>query len=268
MSYDAQLIDIYCLRSKMFTEEVANRLVESSYWLSPIEQRLIQYAIGQCEASQQSLSIWTSVEVVADVFAAQFPQVVQGDPYIDLKNALDALFERFVTVYDQEPETREARITTMRWIGAASYFDEARTVGFTLVPAVIRFHERLKEALAHPKLEKFAGLNSIYAVRLYALLQRQHGEHEFDLGQVRDLLEIVPKEYKLTADLRKWVLDVAVTQINQHSDIDISYEPKKTGRTVTHFIFTVKPKATPGGGEDQAYRNRLEANGQQRLDEQ
>ena len=252
----------------MFTEEVANRLVESGYWLSAIEQRLIQYAIGQCEAAQQSLSIWTSVEVVADVFAAQFPQIVQGDPYLDLKNALDALFERFVTVYDQDPTSGEARITTMRWIGAASYFDDARTIGFTLVPAVIQFHERLKEALTHPKLEKFAGLSSIYAVRLYALLQRQHGEHEFDLAQVRDLLEIAPKEYKLTADLKKWVLDVAIAQINQHSDIAIDYEQKKTGRTITHFVFTVKPKATPGGGEDQAYRNRLEANGQKRIDEE
>lgn len=249
------------------TEEVANRLVESSYWLSAIEQRLIQYAIGQCEAAQQSLSIWTSVEIVADVFGAQFPQVVQGDPYINLKNALDALFERFVTVYDQDPDSGEARITTMRWIGAVSYFDDARTVGFTLVPAVIQYHERLKEALAHPKLEKFAGLSSIYAVRLYALLQRQHGKHEFDLSQVRDLLEIAPKEYKLTADLRKWVLDVAIAQINQHSDIDICCEPKKTGRTITHFVFTVQPKVTPSASEDQAYRDHLEANGQKRLDE-
>lgn len=250
------------------TEEVANRLVESSYWLSAPEQRLIQYAIGQCEAAQQPLSIWTHVEVVADVFAAQFPHAVQGDPYLELKNTLDTLFGRFVTVYDQDPDSGEARITTMRWIGTLSYFDDARTVGFTLVPAVIQYHERLKEALAHPKLEKFAGLSSIYAVRLYALLHRQHGKHEFDLSQVRDLLEIARKEYKLTADLRKWVLDVAITQINQHSDIDISYEPKKTGRTVTHFVFTVQAKTAPGASEDQAYRDRLEANGQKRLDEE
>lgn len=249
------------------TEEVANRLVESCYWLSTAEQRLIQYAIGQCEAAQQSLSIWTHVEVVADVFAAQFPQALQGDPYLEIKKAVEALFERFVTVYDLDPESGEARITTMRWIGSASYLDDARTVGFTLAPAVIRNHERLKEALTHPKLDKFAGLSSIYAVRLYALLHRQHGKHEISLGQVRDLLEIVPMEYKLTADLKKWVLDVAIVQINQHSDVNIECEPKKTGRTITHFVFTVNPKPTPGAGEDQAYRDRLEANGQKRLDE-
>lgn len=248
------------------TEEVANRLVESSYWLTVAEQRLIQYAIGQCEAAQQPLSIWTHVEVVADVFAAQFPQAVQGDPYHELKTALEALFERFVTIIDQDPETGEARITTMRWIGTVSYFDDARTVGFTLVPAVIQYHERLKEALTHPKLDKFAGLGSIYAVRLYALLQRQHGKHEFDLAQVRDLLEVPRKEYKLTADLKKWVLDVAISQINQHSDIAIDYEQKKTGRTITHFVFSVKPKLLSGASEDQAYRDRLEANGQKRID--
>lgn len=248
------------------SEEVSS-LVEAVYRLSPVEQRLIQYAIAQCEAAQQSLSSENPVRVVADVFAAQFPQLLQDtDAYEELEDALDALSRRYVTLRDLDPESGKERVTLTRWITVASYLPTARTIELTLAPEVVRSHEKLKEALDHPRLAKFAGMNSPYAVRLYDLLHSQHGKHELSLEEVRVKLQVVPTEYKLTADLKKWVLDVAVTQINLHGDVDISYEQKKTGRTITHFMFTVKPKTKPGAGEDQAYRDRLEANGQKRLD--
>lgn len=249
------------------SEEVSS-LVEAIYRLSPVEQRLIQYAIAQCEAAQQSLSSEDPIRVVADVFAAQFPQLLQGmDAYDALDEALDTLSKRYVTLRDQDLESGEERVTLTRWITVASYLPTARTIELTLAPEVVKGHAKLKEALDHPRLAKFSGMSSPYAVRLYELLHNQHGKHEFSLEDVRVKLQVAPKEYKLTADLKKWVLDVAIAQIGQRGDVDISYEQKKTGRTITHFVFTVKPKTAPGASEDQAYRDRLEANGQKRLDE-
>lgn len=250
------------------SEEVSS-LVEAIYRLSPVEQRLVQYAIAQCEAAQQPLSSEDSIRVVADVFAAQYPQLLQGmDAYDELDDALDTLSKRYVTLRDRDPESGEERVTLTRWITVASYLPTARTIELTLAPEVVKDHEKLKEALDHPRLARFAGMSSPYAARLYELLHNQHGKHEFSLEEVRVKLQVAPKEYKLTADLKKWVLDVAITQINLHGDVDISYEQKKTGRTITHFVFTVKSKAKPSVGEDQAYRDQLEANGQKRLDDE
>jgi plasmid replication initiation protein len=65
---------------------------------------------------------------------------------------------------------------------------------------------------------------------------------------------------------------MAVDQINKHSDLTVSYRPLKTGRAITDFSFKIKDKdrkakatATPS---DQAYRDQLEAVGQQRIPEQ
>jgi plasmid replication initiation protein len=51
-------------------------------------------------------------------------------------------------------------------------------------------------------------------------------------------------KYKVTADFKKWVLDVAVSQINDHTDIKTTYEQHKTGRTITGFSFKFKQKST------------------------
>ena len=38
------------------------------------------------------------------------------------------------------------------------------------------------------------------------------------------------------------VLDPAIKQINEHTDITVSYEQHKTGRSITGFSFKFKPK--------------------------
>ena len=51
------------------------------------------------------------------------------------------------------------------------------------------------------------------------------------------------KRYPLSADLKRWVIDTAVDQINEHSPLNVSYEQIKTGRKVTHIHFTFKEKS-------------------------
>ena len=43
-------------------------------------------------------------------------------------------------------------------------------------------------------------------------------------------------------NFKKYVLDLAVNEINEKTNIDISYEQKKKGRLITGFIFTVNEK--------------------------
>ncbi|VVP44413.1 hypothetical protein PS880_05018 [Pseudomonas fluorescens] len=43
-------------------------------------------------------------------------------------------------------------------------------------------------------------------------------------------------------NLKRRVLEPALAQINEHSDIRVTYTQRKTGRTVTHLIFAIKPE--------------------------
>jgi plasmid replication initiation protein len=46
-------------------------------------------------------------------------------------------------------------------------------------------------------------------------------------------------------DFKKFVLDLAVKQINEYTDITVKYEQHKKGRTITGFTFTFKYKNKP-----------------------
>ena len=115
-------------------------------------------------------------------------------------------------------------------------------------------------------------MTSAHAVRIYELLtqHRDIGNRTLNLAWLRETLQIAPDEYKLTTNFIRKVIDVAVDQINKHSDLTVSYKPVKTGRAITDFAFKIKAKdrkaKAPGVSSDQAMRDKLEAEyGQQRI---
>jgi plasmid replication initiation protein len=55
-------------------------------------------------------------------------------------------------------------------------------------------------------------------------------------------LGLVVNEYKAMCDLKKRVLDLAIKQINEHTDITASYEQHKQGRVIVGFSFKFKQK--------------------------
>jgi plasmid replication initiation protein len=138
-------------------------------------------------------------------------------------------------------------------------------------PEVIKYITRLEAEFTSYQLEKVGRMTSTYAIRIYELLaqHREIGSRTLNLKWLRDALRIAPNEYKLTADFVRKVIDVAVKQINAHSDITVSVKPVKTGRAITDFAFKIRDKNRKAKAlstaSDQAYRDKLEAAGQQRL---
>ena len=47
------------------------------------------------------------------------------------------------------------------------------------------------------------------------------------------------------SNFKKYVLDFAVQQVNEHTDITVKYDQHKQGRIITGFTFSFKVKAKP-----------------------
>ena len=249
----------------------SNRLIEASYRLGLNEQRIILYAICRCREEQKGLFPDLPITITADSFLKQFPSVEKGSVYGQLKEAMNALYSRSVTIHDTDPATKKARVRETRWLSEKAYIDGAGHIQIVFTPEVIKYITRLEVEFTSYQLEKVGHMTSAHAVRIYELLtqHRDIGTRTLNLAWLRDALQIEPSEYKLTADFKKWVIEIAVDQINKHSDLTVSYKPVKTGRAITDFAFKIKhkdrkPKAT-GSASDQAIREKLEANGQQRI---
>jgi plasmid replication initiation protein len=248
----------------------SNRLVEASYRLGLNEQRIILYAICRCREEQQGLLPNLPVTITADSFAKQFPSIDKTNVYRQLKEAMDALYERSVTVHDTDPDSGHARVKKTRWISEAAYIDGAGNIQVSFTPEVIKYITRLEVEFTSYQLEKVGNMTSAYAVRVYELLSqyREIGSRTLNLTWLREKLGVEPGEYKLTADFIRKVIEVAVDQINKHSDLTVSYKPVKTSRAITDFAFKIKSKDVKPKRKalsDQDIRDQLEARGQQRI---
>ena len=249
----------------------SNRLIEASYRLGLNEQRIILYSISRCREEQKGLFPDLPVTITADAFAKQFPSVGRGNVYQQLKDAMDALYDRSVTIHDTDPASGHSRVKKTRWISEGAYVDGAGNIQVIFTPEVIKYITRLEAEFTSYQLEKVGNMTSAYAVRIYELLSqhRDIGHRTLNLAWLRETLGVEPGEYKLTADFKKWVIEIAVDQINKHSDLTVSYKPVKTGRAITDFAFKIKDKErkakVASAPTDGAYRAKLEANGQQRI---
>lgn len=250
----------------------SNRLIEASYRLTLNEQRIILYAICRCREEQKGLLPDQPIVITADAFANQFPSARKGHVYQQLKEAMDALYDRSVTLYETDEDTGHEQVSKTRWISKASYVDGAGRVKVVFTADVIKYITRLEAEFTSYQLEKVGNMTSAYAVRIYELLiqYQELGSRTLSLTALREALGIEAGEYKLTSNFTRKVIDISVEQINIHSDLVVKYEPKKTGRAITHFVFKIKLKDAKSKRQtltDQELRKQLETRGQQRIDD-
>ena len=68
---------------------------------------------------------------------------------------------------------------------------------------------------------------------------------QIELSEFRVKLGVEDDEYKAMNHFKSRVLEPSIKQINQHTDIIVSYEQHKRGRTITGFSFKFKQKSQP-----------------------
>lgn len=220
----------------------SNKLVQALQTLSLVETRLLQLAIVDARETSAGLSTEKPLELNAQRYASAF-DVTPETAYEALIDAEDSLFKRQFTITNDD-----GTLTKSRWIQDANYRKGEGRILVTLTRVVIEHISRIDgfdQYFTSYHLEQTSSLKSAYAVRLYELLMQWKTTGKtptFELKTFRDQLGIGINEYRLIADFKKRVLDLAVKQINEHTDITATYEQQKKGRTITGFSFTFKPK--------------------------
>ena len=223
----------------------SNRLIEASYRLTLVEQRIILFAITEARRTQKGLSDDDFVDIPAADYAAMFNVPVK-QAYEQIKEASHILFNRYVILRDIHPETGNDRVSKVHWLSSASYIDGAGIIQLCFARKMVPYITRLEAEFTRYKLEKVANMSSVYAIRLYELLIQwgSVGQREVELDWLKKIL-MVGKDYKALCDFKKRVIDVALTQINEFSDLTASYTQRKSGRNVTHLTFLFQPKPEP-----------------------
>ncbi len=130
----------------------------------------------------------------------------------------------------------------------------------------LRFHDDLKPYLLELKktgnftqcrLGDILWFRSVYSSRIYHILREHYSkriyEFEFSLERFREImLGEQSTRYPLYKNFRKYVLDVAKKEFSQKdpktgcfkSDLNFSIQTRRTGRKISHLIFTIKTQPT------------------------
>ena len=236
-------------QNKYELSEMANDLVVKSNRLNMAiqnltlpELRIIQLAIVDARETGNGLSTDTPLRIDAMRYAEAF-ETTRQNAYNRMKEAEETLFNRRFTFLDSEGKTVKSR-----WIQRVRYLDDEGAIELAFTLDVVKGITRLdgaEEFFTQYLLSQTSNLNSVYSVRLYELLIQWKTAVKtpvFELSLFRGQMGLNDGEYKAMNDFKKRVLDLAVNEINEKTDLTVSYTQEKKGRLIHGFKFTVKQK--------------------------
>ena len=234
----------------------ANNIIEASYQLSLNEQRLILAAIS-CIPKGEEVTDNTGYCVTRESFIelGVNPKTASRE----IREACDRLFNRVITI------TTEAGTFKTRWVqdimkynsdwalanpefiqevtGSDPYAEDYILAAIRFSKSVLPFISNLSSNFTQYFLQDIAGVSSGYSIRFYELMMqfKSTGYRKIRLDDLRNMLDLNDK-YPLTADLKRWVIDTAIDELNEKSPIKITYKLLKTGRKFTHLELKFKAK--------------------------
>ena len=221
-----------------------NSLIGASYSLSVVEQRLIFLAIIEAREQKTLIEAGGLLRIYAQSYAKQF-DVEKHTSYEAMKRAVEGLYEAGFAYSKLDELSGKIGRYKSRWVDKIGYIDDLGCVELVFASDVIPLITRLEARYTEYELKQVVGLQSEYAIRLYELIiqWRSVGKtNPISLAELREKLGLMD-EYKRIEAFKRRVLDLAVKQINKHTDITVEYEQHKQGRVITGFTFRFKVKA-------------------------
>ena len=233
-----------------------NRLNQAFQVLSLAEFHIVQLAIVDARDTGTGLTTDMPLRIDALRYADVFGTTRQN-AYMRMKEAEETLFNRRFSFFDED-----GKLVKSRWISQVKYLDNEGAIEIVFTPAVVQGISRIngvKEFFTQYLLSQTANLKSVYSSRLYELLiqWRSTGKTPIiNLEDFRAQLGVEEDQYKLMSDFKKRVLDLAINDINEKTDIKVTYQQHKKGRSISGFSFTFKQKKT----DNQLIENKRDPN--------
>ena len=221
-----------------------NQLIQNNrFTLTLQEQRVILFLLSKIKPWDSDFQEYT-------FSVAEFCRLCGLDPdqsgktYTEIKAVIKGLRDRSMWI-----ETDPGVETTVSWIQKARMDRRNQAIKIQLDEDLRPYLLDLKKCYTEYELVYALNFNSKYSIRLYELARSIHGkklgntEIKYSIESFRELLGVPAQVYPLWNNLRQRVVEPAVNEVNDDSDIFIQVAPLKSGRKVTavSLLVTNKP---------------------------
>lgn len=117
------------------------------------------------------------------------------------------------------------RGVTSSWLASAEYKNGEGIMLLTFSPKLKPYLLQLKKAFTSYRLNNILSLKSAYSIRLYELLKKWQylNKWECSIENLKEKFGIEQDKYKLYGHFKARVVEPAVKELNEKTDIQISY---------------------------------------------
>ena len=212
----------------------SNALVEASYKLTLQEQRFLLLCISRLKSGADA-ELQKTMTITAAEYFDSFPDMGRKNAEVQLQEAIDRLWDRSIILKDDEKREE------FRWIQyRAQYARGEGKAQITFSDAVMPYLTQLKGQFTRVVIKNISNLSRSYSIRIYEILQqfRSTGERIIALDDFKSSLMLDGK-YKDFKTLNRDLIQPCVDELNKKSDLAVTVETIKKGRTVValHFRF-------------------------------
>ena len=212
-----------------------NRILDLYKSMSLDEKRLLVLLspIVRTTKIKEGQSVFLSADEYAKECGISHTRAYEG-----LADASKKLVRRYFSY-----STEDGKQTVANWILRSTYDEVGVDVYFTdEVLTILQVFDELNPYTKYKK-EIILKLKGDYAFEIYHIAKQNEGLGKTDL--VLEQLKVnldVPKSYHDLSNLKKRVLDPSCEEITKNTDINLSYETVKRGRSVIAIRFIIENK--------------------------
>lgn len=217
----------------------SNALIEASYRLGVIEQRILLTCLSQIR-DNDSLSDDDLYSVsVKDI--GEFTESDRKSLYDDLARAAQSLRRKGVMIF-KEPNTgnKLPKVMETSWVQTAIYVPNEGRVELRFNRDMVPYLSQLQRQFTKYNLSDVIKMTSSNGIRMFELLVQYTaiGRRKILNDELRRYLGL-EDSYPKIADLRRKVIDPAIEQVNEHSSLVVQHMPIFEGRRIIGFDFKI-----------------------------
>ena len=215
----------------------SNALTNARFEYSELQLDLFFFILSRLQKTQESLVYQLNIKGLSALTGKQYhlPYLVQ---------ATEGMMSRVFTI------KTEKSIKQLSMFQKIEYLTGTGIIEIKLSEDILPHLFHLQDNFTSYELAAALRLPGKYAKRIYQYCSqwKDLGEtKKYDIQDFKKMLGLLDdkgnEKMKQFGQLRSFVLNPAIKQINEHTELHVSYKLEKVGRSFKNIVFTVKPQA-------------------------
>lgn len=219
------------MKDKRPYNQQPNIITRSTDEMSVIEKRIVYLVINRMDAGfNLNHDLFKNMEFTLNL------SELKDTNYARVKKAVQKLRSRGITLIDDDETQEFEQITPFPHVKI-----KAGKVTIRMMADVVPYFLELKKGFTKYELAAALSLSSVYSQKLYELLSRWQDKGEWSVTVTELQLLLNAQKYKY-GDFKIHCIDTAVKELNEKTNLAVSWEPEKSGRNVIAINFKVRTK--------------------------